>query len=162
MRINEAGAELDELNIHSVVHTSCITLKVRTCALERTFLIIVVKTDVIGVVGTTTAQVDTVVHTSTCLESLVEPVGICFVTEVIETVTTFAIATRNGDTSILSSNTEIAAVLLSIHHIVDILSDLVDTEVALIVYLQRLLFLTALGSDDHHTVSSTRTVDSTG
>ena len=71
MRVDKAGAELDELHVHRVVHACRVTLKVRTCALERTFLVIVVQTDVIGVVGTATAQIHAVVLADTCLEGLV-------------------------------------------------------------------------------------------
>ena len=161
MRVHEAGAELDELHVHRVVHAGRITLKVRTCALERSFLIEIVKTDIIGIVGTATAQVHAVVLTDTCLEGLVEPVGVRVVAEVVVAVAALAVASGNGNTGIFSGNAEIAAVLVGIHHVVDILADLVDTEVALVVHLQRLVFLTALGRDDHHTVSSTRTVDGT-
>ena len=76
-------------------------------------------------------------------------------------VTAEAVATRYGDTGILSGNAEVAAVLSGIHHVVDILPDLVYTEIALVVYLQRLVLLTTLRGDDHHTVSSTGTVDGT-
>ena len=155
MRIHEAGAELDELDIHRVVHTGCVTLEVRSCALERTFLIIIVETDVVGVVGTTTAQVHTVVHTSASLEGLVEPVGVSVITEVVIAVAAKAVTTRNGNTCIIGGNAEIAAILVGVHHIVNILTDLVDTEIALIVHLQRLVFLTTLGRDDNHTVSGT-------
>ena len=161
MRIDETGTELDKLSIHGVVHTSSITLKVRTSALESTILLEIVKTNIIGIINTTTAQVHTMVLADTGLEGLTQPVGISAVLEMIVTVSTLGITTGNGDTGILSSDAKIAAVLLCISQVVDILLNLVNTEVTLIVYLQRLLLLTTLGRDDHHTVSSTRTVDST-
>ena len=50
---------------------------------------------------------------------------------------------------------QVVAVLVGIHQVVLVVGNDVDTEVALIVKLQRLVFLTALGRDDDHTVGST-------
>ena len=69
--------------------------------------------------GTTTTQVYVVVLTDTGLEYFVEPVGIGVVLEVVETISTQAVATRSIDTSVFGSLTEVTAVLVSIHHIVD-------------------------------------------
>ena len=155
VRVHQTGAELHELDVHGVVHTSSVTLEVRTCAFQGTLLLEVVETYIIGIINTTTAQVNTVVLTDTCLEGLIEPVGVRIVAEMIVTVTTQCVSTRSGNTCVGSSNTEIPAVLFSIHQVVNIRLNLVQTEVSLVVNLQRLVFLTTLGSDDNHTVSCT-------
>ena len=95
------------------------------------------------------------VLTNTCLEGLIEPVSVSIVTEVIVTIATQCVSTGSGNTCVGSSNTEIPAVLFSIHQVVNTCLDLVHTEVSLVVNLQRLVFLTTLGSDDNHTVSCT-------
>ena len=162
MRVDEACTELDELDVHCVVHTGGITFKVRTSALERTFLIIVVKTNIIGIISTTTAEVHTVVLANTRLEGFIEPVCIRIIAEVVFSVSAKAIASRNRNTGIFCCNAKILAVLIGIHDVVNILLDLINTKVTLIIYFQRLILLTALCGDDNHTVSSTRTVDGTG
>ena len=162
MRVDEAGAELDELDVHGIIYTGRITLKVRTGTLKGSLLFIVVKTDIIGIIHASTTEVHTVVLTNTRLEGFTEPVGVSIIHKMVFTVSTLAISTRKSrDTDILSSNAEILTVLLGIGQVVDILLNLVDTEVAFVVHLQRLLFLTALGRDDNHTIGGTRTIDST-
>ena len=94
MRVNQTGAELNELGVHSIVYTSCVTLKVRTCTLEGSFLIIVIKTNIIGIILTTTTQIYAMILTNSCLKSLTEPVGIGVITEVILTIGTKAVTTR--------------------------------------------------------------------
>ena len=161
VRIDQTGTELHELSVHRIVHTGSITLKVRTSALESTLLLEIVKTNIIGIINTTTAQVHTMVLADTGLEGLTQPVGIGAVLEMIVTVRTLGITTGNGDTGILSSDAKITAVLLCISQVIDILLNLINTEVTLIVHLQLLLLLTTLSRDNHHTISCTGTVDST-
>ena len=161
VRIDNAGAELDELGVHCVVHAGGETLVVRTCALKRTFLLVVVETYIISIVSTTTAEVHIMVLANTRLEHFGKPVGVGIVHKVISAVFTQAVAARRGNTGIVTSKSEILAILLGVHHFVDTLPYLVDTEIALIAHFQRLVFLTALGRDNHHTISSTRTVDGT-
>ena len=155
VRIHETGTELNELNVHGIVHTGRITLKIRTGTLKGSLLVIIVKTDIIGIVHTATTEIHTVVLTDTRLKGFTEPVGIGIVLEMIESVRTLAIAARNRDTGILGCDAEILTILCSVCQVVDILLNLVYTKVAFVVNLQGLLFLTALGRDDHHTVSST-------
>ena len=54
VRINKTGAELDELDIHCIVHTRCITTEVRTRTLDGTLLVVVVKTNIISIGRTAT------------------------------------------------------------------------------------------------------------
>ena len=155
MRIDEACAELDELCVHGVVHTCCEALVVRTCTLEGSLLVEVVEADVISIVGTATAQVHVVVLADTRLEHFVEPVGVRTVHEVVLAVFAQAVATRKRRAAVQASLTEVVAVLVGIHQVVSAAGNLVNTEVALVVNLQRLVFLTILRRDDDHTVSST-------
>ena len=111
--------------------------------------------------STTATQVDAVVLTDTRLEHLAQPVGVGIIEETINAVLSLGVTTRQWRHRIVGSLTQIVTVLSRIHYVVDTLLNLVYTKVALIVDLQRLVFLTALRCDDHHTVSSTRTVDST-
>ena len=161
MRIHEAGAELDELRVHRVVHAGGETLVVRTCALERTVLLVVVQTDIIGIVLTATAQVHVVVLADTRLKHLVKPVGIRAVLELIHAIRHLAVATRQRGARVGTSLSQIGAVLIGVHHVIYTARNLVHTEVTLVVHLQRLVLLTVLRGDDHHTVSGTRTVDGT-
>ena len=154
VRVNKTCAELHELGVHGVVYTSCVTLKVRTSTFQSTFLIIVIKTYIICIINATTAEVYAVVLTDTSLEGLVEPVGVSIVLEVVKTVGSLAVTTRNRNSCVLGSNTQVLAVLVGIHDVVSILLNLVNTHVSFIVNLQWLLLLTALGSDNYHTVSS--------
>ena len=161
MRINETGTELNELRIHRVVHTSSETLIVRTCTLECTTLLEVVQTYIISIVCTTTTEVNIVVLADTCLEYLIKPVGIRVILELVGIIRNLAITTRKRCTRISGCLTQIGAVLICVHHIIHTARDNINTEVTLVVDLQRLILLTTLSRDDNHTVSSTRTVDST-
>ena len=98
----------------------------------------------------------------TLLEHLVEPVGIRVVHKVVFTVLTHAVTAGKRSIGVGGSLTQVVAVLVGIHQVVGAARNNVNTEVALVVNLQRLVFLTVLGGDDDHTVSSTRTVDGTG
>ena len=161
MRVHEAGAELDELRIHCIIHASSETLVVRTGTLKGSLLVEVVQTDVISVVGTAATEVHIVILADTRLEHLVEPVGVCAVHEVILAVFTHAVATGQRCATVGAGLSKVVAVLVGIHQVVGAAGNLVDTEVALVVELQRLVLLTILRGDDDHTVCSTRTVDST-
>ena len=86
VRIHKTGTELNELNVHGIVHTGRITLKIRTGTLKGSLLVIVVKTDIIGVVHTATTEIHTVVLTDTRLKGFTEPVGIGIVLEMVESV----------------------------------------------------------------------------
>ena len=159
VRIDKTCAELHELRVHCVVHAGGEALVVRPCTFQRTLLVVVVETNIISIVRATTTEVHVVVLTDTRLEDLLEPVGVGVVHEMIVSIGAQAVAARSGHTRVLASHSEILAVLVGVHHVVDALRKLVDTEIALITHAQRLVFLTALGRDDHHTVSGTRTVD---
>ena len=112
--------------------------------------------------GTTAAEVHVMVLTSASLEHFLEPVGIGVVHKLVlacgwvKRVSTGESCARVG-----TSLTDIVAVLVSVHHVVNTVRNLVDTEVTRVVHLQRLVFLTVLGGDDDHTIGGTRTVDST-
>ena len=94
----------------------------------------------------------------TRLEHLLEPVSIGVVLELIA-IATLSVTSRQCYTCIRSCLSQIIAILIGVHNVVNITGNLVDTEVTLVVNLQRLILLTALGCDNNHTVSSTRTVD---
>ena len=162
MRIDKTGAELHELDVHGVVHAGRVTLEIRTGTLKGSLLLIVVKTDIIGIVDTATTEVHTVVLTNARLEGFTEPVGVGIVHKMVFPVCTQTVTTGNRNTGILGGNAKILTVLLGICQVVDILLNLVYTEITFIIDLQRLFFLTVLGRDNHHTIGSTRTVDSTG
>ena len=94
MRINDTGAELDELSIHSIVHACGITSEVRTGTLDGSFLVVVVKTHIIGIVCTTTAEVHVMVLADSRLERLLEPIGVRIIAEVIVAILTKTVTTR--------------------------------------------------------------------
>ena len=160
VRVDKAGAELDELGLHGIVHTHGEALEVRTGTFQSSFLVEVVETHIISIMCATTTEVHIVVLADTCLEHFIEPVSIGTVLEVIHAIVSRGVSTWEGCAGIFTGLTQIMAVLVGIHHIVDTVGNLVDTEVAFVIYLQRLVFLSALGSDDNHTVGGTRTVDS--
>ena len=161
VRIVEAGTELNELRFHCIVDACCETLVVRTRTLQRTLLLEVVQTDIISIVSTATTQVDVVILTDTRLEHLIHPVRIGIVLKVVQPVSAHLVTAGDSSTGIIGSLRQILAILVGIHRVVDTLGNEVYTEVTLIVYLQRLVFLTALGGDDDHTISGTRTVNGT-
>ena len=154
VRIDETGAELDELRIHRVVHAGSETLIVWTGTFQGTFLLEIVESYIIGAIGTTTAEVQVMVLADTRLEHFVEPVGIGIIPESVCTVNK-AISSGKRCSRVGACLTEILAVLVGVHHVIHTLRNLIDTEVAFIVDSQRLVFLTVLCGDDDHTVSST-------
>ena len=162
MRIDKTGLEFDELGIHRIVHTCRVALIVGTGALYGSLLIEVVESYIIGIVCTTATEVDIVVLPDTCLEDLVEPVGISAILEMVLTVLSKLIAAGKCSSTVGTCLTDIVAVLVCIHQIIYAFGDVVYTEIATVVYLQRLILTTMLGGDDDHTVTSTRSVDSTG
>ncbi len=93
------------------------------------------------------------------LEGLVEPVGIGVVLEVVVAIGSESVASGYGNAGVCGSNAQIAAVLLGVGQVVDILLNLVYAEIAFVVDLQGLVFLTALGRDDDHTVGGAAAVD---
>ena len=145
MRIDKTGAELHELDVHGVVHAGRVTLEIRTGTLKGSLLLIVVKTDIIGIVDTATTEVHTVVLTNARLEGFTEPIGVGIVHKMVFPVCTQTVTTGNRNTGILGGNAKILTVLLGICQVVDILLNLVYTEVTFIINLQRLFFLTVLG-----------------
>lgn len=100
MRVDNAGAEFDELSVEGVVHMRRIALKVRSCTFDDTLLLEEVKGYIIGVVRTATREVDIVVLTDTGLEDLVEPVGIGIVHEVVLAIFTELVATGHRCTAV--------------------------------------------------------------
>ena len=83
MRIHDTGVELDKLGLHHIVHTSRETIIVRTSTFQRTLLLEIVETYVIGVVCTATTQINIVVLTCTSLKHLLEPISIGIVHEMV-------------------------------------------------------------------------------
>ena len=155
MRINNTCLELDELGVHRVVHTCRVALIVRTGTLYGSLLIEVVERYIIGVVSATTTEVDIMVLTDTGLEDFVEPVGIGRILEMVLAILTKLIATGKCGTTVGTCLTNIVAVLICVHQIINTLGNLVYTEVTTIVDLQRLILTTMLGGDDDHTITST-------
>ena len=97
----------------------------------------------------------------TSLEYLVKPVCIGCIHKVIFAILAETISTRQLGIRVLASLSKILAILVGIHHVIYIARNLVNTEVTRVVHLQRLVFLTILGSDDNDTIRSTRTIDGT-
>ena len=161
MRVNHAGTELYELGVHSVVDTGSITLVVRACTFQGTLLVIVVERYIISTVRATTAEGYVVVLADTGLEYLVKPICVGFVLEMIHSILAHLVTARQRSVGILASLTQVVAILVSVHYIIYIARNLVNTKVTRVVHLQRLVFLTILGSDDNDTIGSTRTVDGT-
>ena len=161
MRVNHAGTELHELGVHGVVHTGCVTLVVRTCTFQGTLLVIVVERYIISTVRATTAEGYVVILADTGLEHLVKPISVGWIQEVILAILTHLISTRDRSVGVGTSSTKVLAILVGVHHVIYIARNLVNTEVTRVVHLQRLVFLTILGSDDNDTIGCTRTVDGT-
>ena len=161
MRVNHAGTELHELGVHSVVDTGSITLVVRACTFQGTLLVIVVERYIISTVRATTAEGYVVVLSDTGLEYLVKPICVGFVLEMIHSILAHLVTARQRSVGILASLTQVVAILVSVHYIIYIARNLVNTKVTGVVHLQRLVFLTILGSNDNDTIGSTRTVDGT-
>ena len=162
MRIDKTRAELDELRFHSVVHTGCIALVVGACTLKSSFLLKVVKRNIIGVVCTTTAEVYIVVLPYTCLKHLVKPISIGVIHKLVTSCFGVQlIASGNRSARVCTCLTYILAVLFGIHHIVNTTRNLVNSHVTRVINLQRLVFLTVLCRDDNHAVGSSRTIDCT-
>ena len=160
MRVNQTSTELDELGLHRIVYTGRETLVVGASTFQSTLLVEIVQTYIISIIGTTATQIDVVVLAYTGLKHLLKPIGIGTVHKLIAArLRIQAIATGQWCVRIGSSLPQIVTILISIHHVVSAAGDNVDTKVALIVDLHRLVLLTVLGSDDNHTICSTRTVD---
>ena len=121
MRIGQTGTELDKLRVERVVYTCCITLIVRTGTFNDTFLIVIVESYIISIVGTATREIYVVVHTCTCLEDLIEPIGVGIVKEVIDTIGVSCVTTGNRSTRVAGCLPDILTILVGIHHIIDTL-----------------------------------------
>ena len=131
MRVNETCAELDELCVHGVVHACSVTLVVRSCSLKRTLLIEVVERDVVCAVGTTAAEIHVVVLACTSLEHFLEPVGVGIVHKLILACCGVKrVAAGKSCTGVCTSLTDIVAVLVGVHHIINIAWNLVNTEIS--------------------------------
>ena len=153
VRVDETGAELDELSFHRIVYTGCETLVVRSGTLEGSFLLEIVQTHIISIIGTAATQVDVVVLTDTCLKHLLEPVGVGIVLEMILAVLTQLVAAGKRCSGIGAGLTQELAVLVGVHQVVHTAGNPVNTKVALVVNFQRLILLTVLRGDDDHAVS---------
>ena len=113
--------------------------------------------------GAATGEIHIVILTDTCFEYFFKPVGIGVVLEMIFSGGTVQLVTAGQrSVGVGTCLTDVLAVLVGIHYIIDITGDIVHTHVAIVVYFQRLVFLTAFGSDDDHTVGGARTVDGSG
>ena len=162
VRINNAGAEIDELGFHGVVHTGGETLVVWSGTLQCSRLLEVVETYIISIVSTAAAEVHVVVLANAGFEHFLEPVGVGVVHEtILARCGVEAVTAGQRCVGVGAGLTQILAVLVGIHHVVGVAGYPVYAEVAFVVDLQGLVFLTVLGGDDDHTVSGTRTVDGT-
>ena len=94
-------------------------------------------------------------------EYLVKPICVGFVLEMIHSILAHLVTARQRSVGILASLTQIVAILVSVHYIIYIARNLVNTKVTGVVHLQRLVFLTILGSDNNDTIRSTGTIDGT-
>ena len=97
----------------------------------------------------------------TSLEHFVKPVCVGCILEVILAILTHLISTRDRSVGVGASSTKVLAILVGVHYIIYIARNLVNTKVTGVVHLQRLVFLTILGSDNNDTIRSTRTIDGT-
>ena len=132
MRVNEAGTEFDELSLHCIINTSRESIIVRAGALEGSLLLEVVETYIICIMCATTAQINVVVLADTSLKHLIKPIGIGVILKLIG-CTAATVTTRKGCTRVGTCLTQIRAVLIGIHYIVDTLANNIYTEVALVV-----------------------------
>ncbi len=110
--------------------------------------------------GTATGEVHIVILTDTCFEHFFKPVGIGVILEMIFSGGTVQLVTAGQrSVGVGACLTDVLAVLVGIHYVIDTTGNVVHTYVPIVVYFQRLVFLTAFGSDDDHTVGCTRTVN---
>ena len=110
--------------------------------------------------GTTSGEVHIVVLTDPRFEYFVKPVGVGVILEMVFSGLAVKFVSRwQRSVGVCSRLTEVLAVLVSIHYIIDILRNIIHTEVSIVIHFQRLVFLSAFGGDNNHTISSARTVD---
>ena len=95
------------------------------------------------------------VLTNAHLEHFVKPIGVGSIAELVASIALLAVTTGKWSARVGSSLAKVVAVLVSIHHVIDALADLINTKVTLVIDLQRLVLLTALGGDDDHAVGCT-------
>ena len=156
MRINYAGLELYEFGFHGVVDTCSETFEIRSCSFQRSFLAEVVQRYIISVFGTATRKVYVVVLADTRLKHFFKPIRVGIIHKMVSTCCTVeAVSSRQRCIRVGCCLTQILAVLVGVHHVVNSRRNIIHTEVSVIVYFQRLVFLTAFGGDDNHTVGST-------
>ena len=93
-------------------------------------------------------------------EYFVKPVGVGVILEMVFSGLAVKFVSRwQRSVGVCSRLTEVLAVLVSIHYIIDILRNIIHTEVTIVIHFQWLIFLSAFSGDDNHTVGGARTVD---
>lgn len=112
--------------------------------------------------GATTGEIHIVILTDTCLNTSLNQLVLVLSWNDISGGTVQLVTAGQRSVGVGTCLTDVLAVLVGIHYIIDITGDIVHTHVAIVVYFQRLVFLTAFGSDDDHTVGGARTVDGSG
>ena len=106
--------------------------------------------------STTSGKVYIMVLTDTRFEYFVEPVGIGVILEMVFPGFAVELVSRwQRSVGVCTSLTDVLAVLVGIHYIIDSLRNIIHTEISIVVHFQRLVFLSAFGGDDNHTVGST-------
>ena len=105
--------------------------------------------------GTTSGEVHIVVLTDTRFEYFVKPVGVGVILEMVFSGLAVKLVSRwQRSVGVCGRLTEVLAVLVSIHYIIDILRDIIHTEVSIVIHFQGLVFLSAFGGDNNHTIGS--------
>ena len=118
MRVNSTGAELDELSVHGVVNTGCVTGEVWTSAFYGSFLLEIVETNIVSVVTASTAEVYIMILANTCLEHFLEPIGIGVIHELVGSISAKTVASRNRRVRVYACLPNILAILTGIHYII--------------------------------------------
>ena len=153
--------EFHKLSVHSIVDTCCKTFIIRTCTFKSSFLVKIVQCHIISIVCTTTGKIYIMILADTCLEYFFKPICIGVILKTVFTCSTVKmISSRNRSIRINTCLTDILTVLVCIHYIIYIVRNIIDTKISVIIYFQRLVFLSTFCSNDNHTISSTGTINS--
>ena len=110
--------------------------------------------------GATSGEVYIVVLTDTRFEYFVKPVGVGVILEMVFSGFAVKFISRwQRSVGVCGRLTEVLAVLVSIHYIIDTFRNIIHTEVTIVIHFQWLVFLSAFGGDDNHTIGGARTID---
>ncbi|MPN27846.1 hypothetical protein SDC9_175280 [bioreactor metagenome] len=154
MAIDYVCLNLHKLHIHAIVNAGSVTVEVGTGTYHGTLLAEIVEAYVVGIVESSTGDIDVVILADTCLECFVEPVGVHH-TGIDILFTGRIVSCRNIHATVVIRHGDVRSILAGIHHIIHATVYLIDTHVAAVINLHGFVAGALLRGDDHHPIGGT-------